>query len=178
MKTTLIYGLTMSIVGALLVFLLFFLGFHDSVEKLSTAQTIGLVAGLANAIVCLFLGIRARRSEVPASEAFGYGRALGTGTLIALWSSIFGSIFHVIYMGLINPSFRDIIVQGELAKMEARGMSSTQIEQAEGMVRMMTGPIPSGIMALIFGFLFTFLFALIVAAFVRRPAAETPSASA
>lgn len=178
MKTTLLYGLAMSIVGALIAFLLFFLGFHDSVEKLPTAQTIGTVVGLLNAVVCLFLGIRARRSEVPASEPFGYGRALGAGTLIALWGSIFGSIFHVIYMGLINPGFRDIIVQGELAKMEARGMSSAQIEQAEGMVRMMTGPIPSGIFALIFGFLFTFLFALIVAAFVRRPAADAPPAAA
>ena len=44
------------------------------------------------------------------------------------------------------------------------------------MVRMMTGPIPSGIFALIFGFIFSFLLALIVAAFVRRPAAVAPVA--
>jgi hypothetical protein len=178
MKTTLIYGLIMSVVGALLAFLLYFLGFHDSVEKLPTAQTIGMVTGLVNAVVCIFLGIRARRSELPASEPFGYGRALGTGTLIALWGALFGTVFHVIYMGLINPGFRDIIVQGELAKMEARGMSSAQIEQAEGMVRMMTGPIPSGIFALIGGFVFGFIIALIIAAFVRRPAADTPPATA
>jgi hypothetical protein len=177
MKTTLIYGAVMAVVGTLIACILFFLGFHDSSEKLGTAQALGTVLGLVNAIVCLFLGLRARRDEVPASEPFGYGRALGNGTLIALWGAIFGSIGHMLYMGVINPGFRDIIVQGELAKMEARGMSSTQIEQAEGMVRMMTGPIPSGIFALIFGFIFSFLLALIVATFVRRPAtAAAPAA--
>lgn len=174
MKTTLFYGFIMALVGTLLAYALYFLGFHDSAEKLSTAQTIGFVAGLINWVVCLFLGIKARRDEVPAHEAFGYGRALGAGTLIALWGSIFGSISHVIYMVFINPDFRDVIVQGELAKMEAKGVPAAQIEQAEGMVRMMTGPIPQGIFALIFGFILCFLVALVIAAFVRRPATATP----
>ena len=117
MKTTLIYGVAMAIVGTLIACILFFLGFHDSTEKLGTAQALGTVLGLVNAIACLFLGIRARRAEVPASEPFGYGRALGTGTLIALWGALFGAIGHMLYMSVINPGFRDIIVQGELAKL-------------------------------------------------------------
>jgi len=170
MKTTLFYGFAMAIVGTLLAYSLFFLGYHDSVEKLGTSQTISMIVGILNGITCITLGIRARREEVPASEPFGYGRALGTGTLIALWGSIFGTISHVLYMAVINPGFQDVVVQGELAKLEARGMSSAQIEQAEGMIRMMTGTVVQGIAALIFGFLFAFVFALIIAAFTRRPA--------
>ncbi|MDQ5979938.1 MAG: hypothetical protein QG602_2913 [Verrucomicrobiota bacterium] len=174
MKTTLFYGFIMALVATLLTYALYFLGFHDSVEKLQTAQTISFAAGLLIWIVCLFLGIRARRDETPAQEAFGYGRALGAGTLIALWGSLFGALSHVIYMAFINPDFRDLVVQGELAKMEAQGMPAAQIEQAEGMVRMMTGPIAQGIFALIFGFILCFLVALVVAAFVRRTASTTP----
>ncbi|HWA24424.1 MAG TPA: DUF4199 domain-containing protein [Lacunisphaera sp.] len=177
MKTTLIYGLAMAFVGTLLACLLYFMGFHDSVEKLKSAQMIGMVGGIVNSVVFLALGIRARRAEVPASEPFGYGRALGTGTLIALWGSIFGALGHLLYMTVINPEFRDLVVQGELAKMEAKGLSSTQIEQAEGMVRMMTGPVPQAIFALIFGFIFCFIIALIVAAFIRRAESATPAAS-
>lgn len=174
MKTTLLYGFIMTIISTLVVYSLYFTGFHDSVEKLGTAQAISTVVGLLNAIACLTLGIRARRSEIPASEPFGYGRALGTGALIALWGSLFGAISHVLYVSVINPDFQNVIVQGELAKMEARGMSAAQIEQAEGMVRMMTGPAMQGVFGLIFGFLFTFVFALIVAAFLKRSESTVP----
>lgn len=173
MKTTLIYGFAMAAVGALMTYALYFLGYHDSVEKLGTAQTIGMVGGLMNGIVCLWLGIRARRDETPATETFGYGRALGTGTLIALWGSLLGAISHVVYMTVVNSDFRELVVQGEIAKMEAKGIPSSQIEQAESVVRMMTGPVAQGIMAVIFGFIMTFILALIVSAFTRR-APPTP----
>ncbi|RXK53194.1 DUF4199 domain-containing protein [Oleiharenicola lentus] len=174
MKTTLFYGFVMALAGSLLTYILFFLGYHDSVEKFTTAQTIASVVGLLIWITCLLLGIRARRDEVPAHEAFGYGRALGAGTLIALWGSLFGSISHAIYMMFVNPDFREVVVQSEIAKMEAKGVPAAQIEQAEGMVRMMTGPVVQSIFALIFGFILCFMVALIVAAFVRRPATGTP----
>src|SRR5690606_32135642 len=103
MKTTFIYGLGMAIAGAVPNFALYFLGFHDSPEKLQSAQTVGMVGGLLITIVGLVMVIRARRAETPADEAFGYGRALGAGTLTSLWGSLFGNIFNVLYLTVINP---------------------------------------------------------------------------
>jgi hypothetical protein len=176
MKTTLIYGAAMAFAGTLLACILYFAGFHDSLEKLKTAQTIGMVAGILIWVAGLFLGLRARRAEVPANEAFGYGRALGNGALISLWASLFGTLGHILYMTVINPDMRDLIVRGELAKMEEKGIPAAQIEQAEGMVRMMTGPIPQGIIVFIFSFVICFVLALIISAFVQRPESGPPRA--
>lgn len=170
MKTSLTYGLGMAIAGTILAFVLYFLGFHSSAEKLATGQTIGMIGGLAIAIVGLTLAVKARRAETPATEPFGYGRALGVGTLTGLFSSLFGSISNVIYVTLINPGIQDLLVEGELAKLEARGMTADQTEAAEGMIRLMTGPAMQGVFGLIGGFFFSFIIALIVAAVLKRPA--------
>ena len=173
MKTTFIHGIGIAIAGAILTFALYFLGFHDSVEKLGTAQTIGMVGGFAISIGGLTLAIRARRDETPADEPFGYGRALGAGTLTTLWSAIFGTLFHVLYTAVINPGMQDIIVENELNKLEAQGMTAAQIESAEGMIQMMTGPVIQSVFALIFGFLFGFIISLVVSIFLRREAVDS-----
>ncbi len=172
MKTTFFYGLIMALCGILLNYGLYFLGFHDSAEKLRVAQIIGGCGGLVATIVCIVLGCRARRAETPATEAFGYGRSLLTGFLISLWGVIFGTISQVLYISVVNPGFRDIVTQSELAKLEAKGLSGAQLEQAEGMVRMMTGPVAQGIFGFIGGLLICTILCLIIAAFIRRPAVE------
>jgi hypothetical protein len=177
MKTTFFYGLIMAIGGTLMNYILYFTGFHDSADKMKSAQIIGMTGGVLIGIVCLVLAARARRDETPATEGFSYGRSFGACFLTGLWGVLLGTVSHVLYIGVVNPEFRELIVQGELAKMEARGMSSTQIEQAEGMVRMMTGPIPQGIIGLIMGLIFWTLIGLIIAAFIRRPA-PTPAQAA
>ncbi|MCF3651285.1 DUF4199 domain-containing protein [Synoicihabitans lomoniglobus] len=179
MKTNFLYGLGMAIAGLVIALLLNVLGFHANAEKLPTGQMIGMVLGIIVTIGGLILAIRARREDTPVHEEFGYGRALGAGTLTALVSSFFGSLFNVLYMTVINPGLQDIIVEGEIAKMEERGMTSAQIEQAEGMVRMMTGPVASGIMGFIMAFIVSFIICLIISAFLKRPAVdELPPAMA
>lgn len=170
MNTTLMYGLATAIANSLLNFALYFLGYHETPEKLATAQIIGGCAGLVISIVGIALGCRARRAETPAVEAFGYGRSFLACFLVSLWAVIFGTIFQVLYIAVINPGFRDVVVQAELAKAEARGASAAQLEQAEGMIRMMTGPVAQGIVGFLFGLVVCTLLSLIIAAFIRRPA--------
>lgn len=172
MKTSFIHGLGMAIAGFVLALVMFFLGFHDSPDKLGVAQTVGLVGGLAITLGGLILAIRARRAETPADEPFGYGRALGTGTLTGLFSSAFGAISTVLYATVINPGFQEVVIETQIAKMEEQGMGAAQIEQAEGMIRMMSGPAAQGVFGFIGGFVFSFIFALIIAAFLKRPAAD------
>jgi len=174
MKTSLTYGFAMALAGILLALVLFFLGYHSDAEKLQSAQWVGLVGGLAIGIACLTLGIQARRAEVPAHEAFSYGRALGAGTLIALFGALFGTVFNVLYMVFINPDFREVIVEAQIRQMETRGVPSAQIEQAEGMIRAMTSPALQSVFGFVSGFATAFVLALVIAAFLKRPATQPP----
>lgn len=173
MKTTFFYGLVIAIGSTALNYILYFAGFHNSAEKLATGQTIGLVGGLAIAVVGLVLAAKARRAETPANEPFGYGRSFLACFVTGLWAAVFGTLSHVIYLTVVNPDFSAVALQAEIAKMEAKGIPSAQIEQAEGFIRMMMGPIPQAFFSLIFGIIMWTILGLIVAAFVRRPATET-----
>lgn len=174
MKIYLNHGLGMAMAGTLLAFVLYFLGYHNDAAKIESAQRVAMIAGIAIAIVGLTLAIKARRATVPAHEPFGYGPALGAGTLTALFSSLFGSIANVLYVAVVNPGMIDVIVESQIAKMENQGIPDAQIEAAEGMIRMMSGSVAQGIFGLLGGFFFTFIIALIVAAFLKRPATTTP----
>ncbi len=173
MKTTFLYGLGISLASFALNLLLYFAGFHANAEKLGTAQWIGGLVGFAITVTGLVLVMRARRDETPLDEPFGYGRALGTGTLTVLWSSLISGPLQALYVGVINPGFRDVVMEGEIAKLEAQGLTADQIAGAEKMMQIMTGPVAQAATIIIGGFIFGFLLSLIVAIFVRRPAEET-----
>ena len=136
MKTSLTYGFAMTIASALLTLALYFTGYHSDPAKLggSTGWITGIVM-LAIGVTCIVLGTKARRAEVPATEEFSYGSALGTGVMIALFGGLFGILTNYLYIHVINPGYIDILMQVQIEKMEARGMSSTQVEQATGMMR-------------------------------------------
>lgn len=172
MNTTFLYGLIIAIAGTLLNYGLYFLGYHDSVEKMAIAQWVGGLGGMCLSIVILVMGVRARRAEIPATEPFGFGRAFLTSFLICFWSVVFGTISHVLYLSVVNPGFRDVMVQSEIAKMEAKGVPAAQIEQAEPFVRMISGPVAQGIFVFIGGLIMWTVVSLIVAAILKRPAAE------
>src|SRR5271169_3395189 len=93
MKTCALYGFITALAGAFLVLALFFLGFHSDAAKLTAAQAIGGIGGLAIGATCTVLGVRARRAEVPATEDFGYGRALGAGVMISIFAALLNSLF-------------------------------------------------------------------------------------
>ncbi len=176
MKTYLTYGLVMAIAGALLTLALFLLGFHTDPVKLQSAQWIGGGGGLVIGIVVIVLGTKARRAEVPATEGFGYGRALGTGVMIVLFGALFGIATNLLYTQIINPHMTDILMQAQIDKWEAAGMSSAKIEQAEAMMRKMMHPAIQAVFGFIGGMCFGTLISLITAAFLKREAtsAEPP----
>lgn len=178
MKTYLTYGFAMALAGALLVLALFFLGFHSAPEKIGTAQLIGTVGNIAIAVACIVLGTKARRDEVPATEPFGYGRALGAGVMISVFAGLFGILTTWLYFQVINPEMNELIVQSEIAKLEAKGMGSAEIETAESVMRKMMNPVLQSIFALIGTVFFGFIVSLITSAFLKRPATTEPPALA
>jgi len=168
MKTYLTYGFVAALCSTLLAVVLFFLGFHSDVEKLSAAQWLAWIGGVIISVTCIALGTKARRAEIPPGEPFGYGRALGAGVMVALFAALFGAIGHYIYVSLINPGMTDVIIQSQIAQWEAMGMSSAQIENAEAITRKMMHPAIQAVFASIFGFVFGVVIALITSAFLKR----------
>lgn len=181
MKTYVTYGVVWALGGALLNLVLFFTGFHSAPEKLQTGQWVALAIGLAIGVACLVLGTKARRNEVPATEAFGYGRALAAGVMVVLFATVFGTILQYVYANMINPDLQEVAIQAQIAKWEAAGMGSSQIEAAEGVMRKMSHPALQALFQIIAGMFFGTLLALITSAFLKRPAAplaEPPAATA
>lgn len=173
MKTPLTYGLIMAVASAVLVIALYLLGFHSDATQLGTAQMLGGIGGLAIGIGCLTFGVKARRAEIPASEPFGYGRALGAGVMITLFAALFGIVTNFAYVSFINPGFSDVLVQAEMAKLEAKGLGGAQLEGAEKMIRVMMSPVAYTVMGFLAGMFFGTVISLVVAAVLKRPATES-----
>ena len=142
MKTPLTYGVIMAVATALLTLILFFGGFHDSAEQIQSGvgKTIGFVVPLAISITCLALAMREKRANTPIDHLWGYGSAVWTGILTALFATLFSAIFAYLYFGVINPGMTDLLFQAEVAKMEDKGVSPEQIDQAERFMRKMMSP--------------------------------------
>ena len=79
------------------------------------------------------------------------------------------------YVKFINTDFADVVVQSQAAKMEAKGVGATQIEQMERMSRTMMKPGVFAFVTFIQAALSGVVIALITSAFVRRSATEPPA---
>lgn len=171
MKLYVTYGLLITLASVIFTMTLFMLGYHS--ENVAMGQKIGWL-GIIISIVGLALGMREYRNEA-GQGAMSYGRGLGTGLLITLWTALFTSIFNVIYFKFINPGFSEAMVQFQLAEMEAKGMPANTIDQAEGMIRMfMSTPM----MVIMGAFMMVFsglIISLVLAAiFKAKPSADAP----
>lgn len=180
MKIPLLHGLYMALGGAVLTLAMFFAGMHDSIERMPAAQWVGTIGGLAIGFICLALAMREKRARVPAGTDWSYGSALGTGILTGLAATVAGSLFGYFYFGVINPNLAEIILQMQLEKMEATGLSTAKLAEAESMLRKMMSPVMLTVLQAFSGFLSSVVLALIAAIFFRRPldATSEPPANA
>ena len=172
MKTYLTYGFYMAIGSALVIFALYFLGYHEDAAKLGTAQLVQSITGLAIGITCVVLGTKERRAAVPPTEDFGYGRALGAAFMIVLFASLMGVAFNLVYTTVINPGFTEVVLRSQADKLEAQGLSSDKVEQITTMTRKMMHPAVQSAMGFLAGLFFGTLVALVTAAFLKRPATD------
>lgn len=172
MGTKFTYALILSLAGAGLNLLLYFTGYQT--EKLAVGQHIQWL-GFVIMIAVLYLGIKAVREESP-GQYLSYGKGVGSGVLISLMSGLMSAAYIFIHFKFVNTEFADYQLELIRAKWEQAGMSATQMEQAEGMTRMMLGPVAQAIVAPIMVVLFGLIISLVLAAILKRPA--PPEASA
>jgi hypothetical protein len=178
MKTYLTYGFAIALAGALLNLILYFAGFHSDPSKLTAAQVLGGVIGIAITVIGIVLGTRARRAETPPTEEFGYGRALVAGIMISLFAALLGIVTGYIYLHVINSGFNDLIVQSKISEMEAKGLGGPQLEQMEKMLRLMTSAPVQAAMGFLGAMFFGTLVSLITAAVLKRSTSEQPPITA
>lgn len=172
MGTKFTYALILTIAGAILNLLLYFTGYQT--EKLATGQYFQWL-GFVIMIAVLFLGIKAVREESP-GQYLSYGKGVGSGVLISLFSGLMSAVFNFIHFKFINTEFADYQMEIVRAKWEQAGMGATQMEQAEGVTRMLMGPVMQAIFTPIMAVIFGLIISLVIAAILKRPAPpETPA---
>lgn len=168
MKTYLSYGLYLALALLLLNVALFAAGLHTDASKLQTAQIISTCASIIISVLFIYLGAKAREALVPADKPFGYGQALLAGWLVAIFAGLIGIVTTYVYMQLINPSYIELTVQNEIAKLEAKGLATETIEGAEKAIRFMMKPAILSITGFLSAIFFGLIVSLITAIFARR----------
>ena len=168
MGTKFTYALILTIASAVLNLALYFTGFQT--EKLAVGQHLQWL-GLIITIVVLFLGIKAVREESP-GKYLSYGKGVGTGVLICLYSGLMSAVYTFIHFKFVNTEFVDYNMQLVRAKWEQAGMGADQMEKAEGFARMFMGPVAMSIMTPIFAVILGLIVSLILSIFLKRPAPE------
>ena len=164
MSTKFFYALILTICSIVLNLLLFFLGFQT--EKLAIGQHLGWLGLVAMAVV-LWLGIKTVREEA-VDKSLSYGRGVGTGVLISLYSGLMNSVYTYIHFKFINPSFADYMMEIIRGKWAAAGMSEAQMERVEGFTRMMMGPGVQAVIAPIAAVFIGLILSLIFSAILKR----------
>jgi len=174
MNTTFFYALILAVSNIVLTLVGFFLGFQT--DKMAEGRWFGWLS-MVVAIVVTWLGVKAVREEA-ADKSLRYGKGVGSGFLINLYSGIIGSIYGFIHFTFINPSFADYAI--DLARQNASKASDAQLAVMEKWMRFMMLPAVMSIWGLLMALFFGILIALIVAAFLKRQpqtaVSETPSA--
>ena len=176
MKNCALYGFVWALASAFLTLILFFAGLHSDPAKLSAAGWIGGLVGMAIAVACMIIGVRARRAEVPSGEDFTYGSAYGTAFGIAAIASVLSAAFTYVYWVFINPAIAEVIIQDQVSKLESSGLTGDRLDQATAGVRKIFAPIPQAVSTLVLLLIIGAVIALIVAGFLKRtkPAVDAP----
>jgi ABC-type sugar transport system permease subunit len=168
MGTKFTYALILTIASAVLNLALYFTGYQT--EKLATGQYFQWL-GFVIMIVVLFLGIKAVREESP-GKYMSYGKGVGTGVLISLYSGLMSGVYSFIHFKFVNTEFGDYNMELIRAKWAQAGMGADQMEKAEGFTRMFMGPVSMAIISPIMAVIFGLVVSLIIAAILKRPAPE------
>jgi hypothetical protein len=170
MNTAFFYGLVLALANIVLSLVSYFLGFQT--DRIAQEQWFSFL-GLLVFVVILWLGIRAMREEA-ADKSLSYGRGVGGGALISLYSGLIGMVYTFIHFTFINPSYVDYRIDATRPKWIQAGLKDAQMETADKVLRFVYAPVPFSILALLMTVLLGVVVALVVAAFLKREPSVPP----
>lgn len=157
-QTTLTWGLITGFAGIVYTLILYFMD-----QTLNQAAS---YAGLIILAIGIYLGTKAFRDQ-SLSGYITYGRALGTGVLISLFSAIISVIFMLILYTVIDTDLVNKILEQSQEKMSERGMPQEQMDQAMEMSKKLFLPMVV-VMGLLFSVFFGFIISLITSAILKK----------
>lgn len=174
MSTTLVYALIMAIGQIVLTLVGFFLGYQT--DKINQGTWFGFIP-LVYALVIYWLAIKAVRDE-DAGKYLTYGKGVGTGVMIAVYSGLIGSIYAYIHFTFVNPNFADYLIEASRVKWAAANMGDAQMEGAEKFIRMFFKPVIQAVFGFILTMLTGLIISLIMAAILKRNPPDEDAAAA
>ncbi len=162
MKPGLKYGLINAAIGMTWVLLMFVTGLNRS----DSANIINILA-IAIPVICCIQAV----NEVRATEGGGwisFGRAFKESFLVTVIGSIFSSLFYVIYIKFIDPTFMDFMMNKQVSKMQEMGMSEDQILKAMNQSAAMQTPGWLMVWGIVIGMFLGAVISLIVAGVMKK----------
>ena len=172
MNTKLFYALIWAFCGIVFQLVLFFSGFQT--EKLATGQYLQWL-GLPIGAVILYLALKAVRDERP-DRTLSYGQRVGAGTLISLYTGLISALYTWFHFKFVNVNFAEYTIAMSRSKWAARGLSPSQMDQAETFTRSLLRPEIQAVLTPVMSVIFGVVLSLIVAAFVESKPAGTDAA--
>jgi Protein of unknown function (DUF4199) len=121
-------------------------------------------------LIGIFLALREFKSMNNNYMSFSEG--LGVGTLMSAVAGLIGSIFSYVYTNFIDTTIMQQMSDLQREQMEARGMSSEQVEQAMEMATKFTSPGIIFLFGIIGYVFFGFILSLIVSAILKNSKPE------
>jgi hypothetical protein len=166
MKTTLFYGLILAAGNVVLTLVGFFLGYQT--DKIAEGRWFGALTFVL-AIAVTWLGTKAVREETK-DRALSYGKGVGSGVLINLYSAVLTSIYSFIHLTFINPNFRDYLMSSMREKWSQAHIPDAQVDAMEKGMRFMMSPAIMSVSGLIASVFFGLVVALVISAFLKQEA--------
>ncbi|MCR9254195.1 MAG: DUF4199 domain-containing protein [bacterium] len=152
------WGLILGMVSVILTLIVQLLTLYEN-------QWAGWI-GLPFSIAVVFLAHNAFKNE---GDGFmSYGQGLGIGVLLSLIASVISSLFNWVYLSFVDDGMIQFQIEKAHEEWEKQGMSSAQIEQAEGFMDIMMNPVTMTILGIVMGTLFGFLISLVVSAITQK----------
>lgn len=163
MKPQLKYGL----ITAIIIFAIDVVLSMNGLRGTAAAKGIGLIE---YAIMAAAIVLAMRDTRTAAGGYLAYGRGLGVGSLMSLWTGLFTAVLSYPYYKFINHGFIDFINQQVDDQMEAKmgTASQQQMEMASKWAHMMTSPGGVSVMKFLSVFIAGFILSLIIAAIMKR----------
>lgn len=122
-------------------------------------------------IVIIFLAHKYFKENGDGFMTFGQG--VGISFWMGLLSSVISSIFTYFYIKFIDGSMIQQAKDAEIEKMQNKGMSDEQIDQAMQFAAAFMTPEAFLIIGLIFGIIFIVITGLIISIFTQKKNPET-----
>jgi len=130
-------------------------------------DTLNSVISLVIFAAVIYLALTKHRDE-DLGGFMSYGRGLGLGVLTSLIMGVLASLFTYIYVGFIDPSITEVILERTLEQYEEMGMPEDQIEMSMSWVKSMMSPIGMATFQVIGSAIMGFIASLIISAVVKK----------